>query len=239
MTKAHIVAFCGQKGGTGKSGLAQAFAVEAARQSGVVIIADLDEGQRTSWEWGQVRIKNGLEPAVTVKSVSRLMVFQEAALCDVLVIDAPGWADDLSVWMAHHSHLMVLPSKPTVQDMNPTIRLIHELRKKGVEDYRSAIVLNEVLQDSEADFARKHLATQGLFALAGHLRTMKSYRDVGRVGKTLTETPSPSLNKEVLGVLDGIGKALTASEQQIANAKKTLVRLEVSGAGAKGRELGS
>jgi chromosome partitioning protein len=236
---AHIISFCGQKGGTGKSGLAQAFAVEAARQSGAVIIADLDEGQRTSFEWGQARIKNGLEPSVIVKSVSRLMVFQEAALCDVLVIDAPGWADDLSIWMAHHSHLLVLPSKPTVQDMNPTIRLIHELRKKGIEDYRSAIVLNEVIQASEADFARKHLATQGLCALAGHLRSLKSYRDVGRVGKTLAETPTATINNEVLGVLDAIGKALTASEQQIANAKKSLTRLELSGAGAKrGRELG-
>ncbi len=232
---AHIIAFCSQKGGTGKSGLAQTFAVEAARASGKVLLADLDEGQRTSWEWGQQREKNGLQPALVVKCVSRLMVFQEAAACDVLVIDAPGWADDLSVWMAHHSHLIVLPSKPTVQDLNPTIRLIHEMRKKGLADYRSAIVLNEVLHDSEVEFARKHLASQDLSALAGHCRTMKSYRDVGRVGKTLAETSSASLNKEIMGVMENIGDALTESERRIAADKHNVKRLELTTAD-KGRE---
>ena len=47
-----IISFVGQKGGTGKSTLARAFAVEALRRESGVVIADLDEAQRTSWDWG-------------------------------------------------------------------------------------------------------------------------------------------------------------------------------------------
>ena len=49
---ARICSFQGQKGGTGKSGLCQAFAVEAAKNGASVVIADLDEAQRTSFEMG-------------------------------------------------------------------------------------------------------------------------------------------------------------------------------------------
>ena len=173
---AHIVSFCGQKGGSGKSGSAQAFAVAAAREAARVVIADLDADQQTSVEWGRQRRANGFLPAVEVQAVPRLRVFDLVERCDVLVIDAPGWADELSAWLAKGCHLTVLPSKPTVEDLNPTIRLLHEFRAKGLADYRSAIALNEVLQDSEADFARKHLASQGFLALPGYVRAMKSYR---------------------------------------------------------------
>jgi hypothetical protein len=55
---------CGQKGGTGKSTLARAFAVEAAKRDSRVLIADLDEAQRTSWDWGRRRAANSLLPEI-------------------------------------------------------------------------------------------------------------------------------------------------------------------------------
>jgi ABC-type multidrug transport system ATPase subunit len=42
----EVISFVGQKGGTGKSTLARAFAVEAARAQTNVLIADLDDAQR-------------------------------------------------------------------------------------------------------------------------------------------------------------------------------------------------
>ena len=133
-----IISFVGQKGGTGKSTLARAFAVEAAKREQGVLIADLDEAQRTSWDWGQRRAANGLEPAIAVERVPRLQVFTRAANIDLLVVDAPGWADASTLWLAQGSQLTVLPTGGTVDDLNPTIRLMHELMNKGIADWRVA-----------------------------------------------------------------------------------------------------
>ncbi len=233
---AHVVGVIGQKGGTGKSGLAQALGVMAAKDVARVVIADLDGDQQTSVEWGRQRLANGFEPVVHVQAVSRLRVFDLIGTCDVLVIDAPGWADELSVWLAKGCHLTVLPSKPTVTDLNPTIRLLHELRAKGLQDYRSAVALNEVLHEKEVDFARAHLASQGFSALDGYMRAMKSYRDVRTIGKAWTETSSGALNTEALTVLKGIAKALDYSEKQMAKEPKKSPELARVGSRDRGRE---
>jgi len=44
----YVVSVGGQKGGTGKSTVAQGIAVEAARTGGIVMLADLDLKQATS-----------------------------------------------------------------------------------------------------------------------------------------------------------------------------------------------
>lgn len=234
---AHIVAFCGQKGGTGKSGLAQAFAVEAAKEADNVLIVDLDEGQRTSLEWGKCRELNGHLPPVEVKSVPRLRAFEYADSCDVMVVDAAGWSDELTVWVAKNSHLTVLPSKPTVEDLNPTIRLLHELKAKGLKEYRSVVALNEVLDEKEVEFARAHLKAQGYSALPGFMRTVRSYREVRKIGKAVSETIFGSLNGEAMKLLDGIGKALTYAQKQMALDAPQLARVG-NQRGSKERERG-
>ena len=153
----EIISFVGQKGGTGKSTLARAFAVEAAKADTGVLIADLDEAQRTSWDWGQRRAANGFAPAIAVEMVPRLQVFTRAAEVDLLVVDAPGWADASTLWLAQGSQLTVLPTGATVDDLNPTIRLMHELMDKGLADWRVAIALCRVHSDADADFARDYL----------------------------------------------------------------------------------
>ena len=67
----EVISFVGQKGGTGKSTLARAFAVEAARVQANILIADLDDAQRTSFEWGQRRLANGFKPTVNVERMQR------------------------------------------------------------------------------------------------------------------------------------------------------------------------
>jgi len=72
------------------------FAVEAAKAQTRVVIADLDDRQRTSWEWGERRAANKLQPPIKVERIPRLQVFSKADLVDVLVVDAPGWAEKAS-----------------------------------------------------------------------------------------------------------------------------------------------
>lgn len=209
----EIISFVGQKGGTGKSTLARAFAVEAAKAGTGVLIADLDEAQRTSWDWAQRRAAHQLLPAIAVEMVPRLQVFTRAAQVDVLVVDAPGWADASTVWLAQGSQLTVLPTGTSVDDLNPTIRLMHELMAKGLAEWRVALALCRVHSDADADFARDYLKQANYRALKGELREKKAFADLQNTGKSVTEGP-PSLSKEAFELVEGIAAALERAQKK-------------------------
>jgi chromosome partitioning protein len=211
----EIVSFVGQKGGTGKSTLARAFAVEAARHGGSVVIADLDEAQRTSWDWGERRAVNGLQPAIVVERVPRLQVFTRAAALDLLVADAPGWADASTLWLAQGSQLTVLPTGGTVDDLNPTIRLMHELMDKGIADWRVALALCRIHSDAQAEFARGYLKQANYKALKGELRERKSLADLQNVGRAVTEGGA-AVSREAIELVASIGAALERSRKREA-----------------------
>jgi chromosome partitioning protein len=209
-----IISFVGQKGGTGKSTLARAFAVEALRRESRVLIADLDEAQRTSLDWGERRAANAIKPAILVEQVPRLQVFTRAADLDLLVADAPGWADASTLWLAQGSQLTVLPTGGTVDDLNPTIRLMHELMNKGIADWRVAIALCRI-HDSHVDFARGYLKQANYKALKGELREKKSFADLQNVGQAVTEG-SAAVSREAIELIQSIAAALERSRKREA-----------------------
>jgi chromosome partitioning protein len=209
-----IVSFVGQKGGTGKSTLARAFAAEAARRGGSVLIADLDEAQRTSWDWGERRAANGFQPSIAVERVPRLQVFTRAANLDLLVADAPGWADASTLWLAQGSQLTVLPTGGTVDDLNPTIRLMHELMNKGIADWRVALALCRIDSEAQAEFARGYLKQANYKALKGELRERKSLADLQNLGRAVTE--GGAISREAIELVGSIGAALERSRRKEA-----------------------
>ena len=89
----YVVPFMNGKGGTGKSVLARAYAVEAARAGASVLIADLDDVQRTSKHWADHRKANGLKPEIRVEVATPRLACDMEDRSDVLVIDTPGWTD--------------------------------------------------------------------------------------------------------------------------------------------------
>jgi chromosome partitioning protein len=210
-----IVSFVGQKGGTGKSTLARAFAVEAAKHNNTVLIADLDEAQRTSLDWGERRVANGLQPPIEVEQVPRLQLFTRAAEVDLLVADAPGWADASTLWVAQGSHLTVLPTGGSVDDLNPTIRLMHELMNRGIGDWRVALALCRIHSDAQAEFARSYLKQAKYAALKGELREKKSFADLQNVGRSVTEGPA-AVSREAIELIGSITAALERSRKREA-----------------------
>ena len=74
------------------------------------MLVRMDEAQRTSLEWGERRVANGFKPVVQVERLERKQVFTRAASVDVLVVDAPGWADAGTLWLAQGSQLTVIPT---------------------------------------------------------------------------------------------------------------------------------
>jgi chromosome partitioning protein len=210
-----IISFVGQKGGTGKSTLARAFAVEAAKRASRVLVADLDEAQRTSLDWGERRAANGLQPPIQVEQVPRLQLFTRAADVDLLVADAPGWADASTLWVAQGSQLTVLPTGGTVDDLNPTIRLMHELMSKGIGDWRVALALCRIHSDSQAEFARGYLKQANYKALKGELREKKSFADLQNIGQAVTEGPA-AVSREAIELIGSIAAALERSRKREA-----------------------
>ncbi|MFZ1104216.1 MAG: ParA family protein [Hyphomicrobiaceae bacterium] len=214
-----IISFVGQKGGTGKSTLARAFAVEAAKRDQGVLVADLDEAQRTSWDWSQRRAANGLHPAIAVERVPRLQVFTRAADIDVLVVDAPGWADASTLWLAQGSQLTVLPTGGTVDDLNPTIRLMHELINKGIADWRLGLALCRIHTDAQAEFARGYLKQANYKALKGELRERKSLADLQNVGQAVTEGPG-AVSREAIELIGSITAALERARKKATQERE-------------------
>ena len=221
----YVVPFMNGKGGTGKSVLARTYAVEAARAGASVVIADLDDVQRTSKHWADHRKRNGLQPEIRVEIATPRVAYDMADRSDVLVIDAPGWTDRESLKMATWSTFCVVPSRANrMDDLSETVRLLHALKAQGIEDWRFGVALNALrastAKQDDAD-ARAYLAEVGFKALPGFVRDLKAYEIALLEGKALTETHEKQLNEEAFVLVNGIaGAVLDAGKRLIREIEK-------------------
>jgi cellulose biosynthesis protein BcsQ len=221
----YVVPFMNGKGGTGKSVLARAYAVEAARAGASVLIADLDDVQRTSKHWADHRKRNGLKPEIRAEVATPRIAYDMVDRSDVLVIDAPGWTDRESLKMAHWSTYCVIPSRANrMDDLSETVRLLHALKAEGIADWRFGVALNALraataIQDDRD--ARAYLAEVGIKALPGFVRDLKDYEVALLEGKAITETNEKALNDEAFVLVNGIaGAVLEAGKQLTRDAKQ-------------------
>jgi len=218
----YVVPFMNNKGGTGKSVLARAYAVEAARAGASVLMADLDDVQRTSKRWAEHRKANGLEPAIRVEVVTPRVAYDMADQSDVLVIDTPGWTDRETLHMARWSTFCVIPSRANrMDDLSETVRLLHALEANGIEKWRFGVALNALraatAKQDDAD-ARAYLAEVGFEALPGYVRDLRAYEIALLEGKTITETSQKALNEEAFVLVNGIAGAVHEAGKTMARA---------------------
>ncbi len=220
----YVVPFMNNKGGVGKSVLARAYAVEAARAGASVLIADLDDVQRTSKRWADHRRANGLTPDIKVEVATPRVAYDIADRSDVLVIDAPRWTDRESLKLAHWSTFCVIPSRANrMDDLSETVRLLHMLKAEGIQDWRFSVALNALRSDTaEQDDkdAREYLAEVGYKALPGFVRDLKGYEIALLEGKAITETSEEKLNGEAFVLVNGIaGAVLEAGKRLMREAQ--------------------
>ena len=219
----YVVPFMNGKGGVGKSVLARTYAVEAARSGASVLIADLDDVQRSSKTWADHRKANGLKPEVRAEVATPRVAYDMVGRSDVLVIDTPGWADRETLKLARWSTFCVIPSRANrVDDLYETVRLLHALKKEGIEDWRFGVALNalrEVSAVQDNKDARAYLAEVGFKALPGFVRDLKAYEVAMLQGKAITETDESGPNREAFVLMNGIAGA-------VLEAGKQLIRLQ-------------
>ncbi len=189
------IAFLSQKGGVGKSTLSRLIAREYAASGWRVKIADMDLSQATSTNWNRRRIAAELTPEISVEpfgNVQKALAMQDQ---DLVIFDGAPHATKQTLEIALKSSLIIIPTGVSLDDLEPAIRLAHELRANGIEKKKICFALNGV-GESEAEIqeAEDYIAQAQYTLLAGYIPEKTAYRRASDQGKALTETKFDSLN---------------------------------------------
>lgn len=127
-----VISIISQKGGVGKTTIATALAVEAARNGKKTLLLDLDPQASASF-WNDSREESSL--AVTAIPSARLEHYIKAsreAGADFVFIDTPPFAKDIAYEAAKLADFVLIPAKPAVLDiiaMTRTVDLIKAFSK--------------------------------------------------------------------------------------------------------------
>lgn len=190
-----VVAFVSQKGGVGKSTLARALAAVAGHAGVRVFVADLDPQQSTLVRWQRNRAQNPYAPTIKVEGLQTIDEALAAAEDhELLIIDTPGNTTRATLDIARKSHLVVQPTGPSLDDLDPAILLFHELVEAGIPRARLLMVLCRTLTRQEEDEARAYLTEAGYEPLRASIPERATYRAAHNRGLGLTETKELALN---------------------------------------------
>jgi len=207
-----------QKGGVGKSTLCRMIAAEYARGDWNVKIADMDAKQGTSYNWQRRRIENDIQPEISVELFQRVEnALKIADQYDLIVFDGAPHSTKATLQIAKESALVILPTGNALDDLEPTIRLAHEIAQSGVAKERIAIVLCRVgaslIENKEA---ADYIKASGYHLLKGSIPEKTVYRRASDLGKSATETTHSSTNKKARKLI----KSITGRIDQINKQKK-------------------
>jgi len=200
-----------QKGGVGKSTIARFMAVEYARNQWDVKIADMDLSQGTVTEWNRIRMGNGVEPKIAVE---QFMTVKDAVkqnnYHDLLIFDGEPHSTKKTLEIAQESDFMILPTGVTVDDLMPTIKLAHELKKNGIDRKKIGIALSRV-GDSQGEIegAKDYIEEAGYHFLGviPEKVSIGQAHDTGRAAnETLFKTVNQAIDSFVQSIVDRLGQ---------------------------------
>jgi chromosome partitioning protein len=203
---ALIVATVSQKGGVGKSTLARILAAIFAALGWNVKIGDLDISQATSFNWRTRRLQNKIEPDVPVEqfgTVEKALALAEQY--DMIILDGAPHSTSATRSIAQASHLTIIPTGLSLDDLPPAVLLAHDLVAHGVGRGKIVFVLCKVGDSPvETEEARAYLQNAGYDVIPGAIPEMTGYRRATDKGRALTETRYKTLNQHAEEVAQGI-----------------------------------
>lgn len=191
-----IIAVISQKGGAGKSTIARLLGVDGANAGMRVKIADLDLMQGTATNWNMRRQRAGREPAIEVQTFGAVdQATRDSAGFDLLVIDGAPHASTQTAQAAKVANLVVIPTKPTLDDLTAAMGLARELVTKGsAKPSQVLFVVNQATDSgTEAMEARQWLLEGGFPVTEGYIPLKTGYSRALDAGDGLTEARHPSL----------------------------------------------
>jgi chromosome partitioning protein len=211
-----IIGVVSQKGGVGKSTLARLIAREYAAAQWAVKIADMDTSQGTSYHWHSRRLKNQLEPEIAVEQFLRVdTALKLAPNYDLMIFDGAPHSTTTTLEIAKVSNLLILPTGLSLDDLEPTIRLAHELKSKGIPVDQISIALCRVGDSpNELAEARQYINKTNYHLLDGMLLERTGYRRASDTGRAATETTFSSLNEKAAELTQAIVNKLNQLKQK-------------------------
>lgn len=221
---AYIVGMVSQKGGAGKSTLAQLFARELAQNGFSVKIADLDTQQTSSAEWAADRADNDISPSVRCETFADVkQAIAEAGQFDAYILDGKPNASRQTFEIARASDLVVVAVRQSKRDLRPAVKLANDLADNhGVDPAKIVFAMNQTT-DSESDVlaAREWLKNSDYEVLDGWVALSTGYSTAMDTGKAITETSFRTLNKKAQVLAQSITDklaAITSNEPEKAEA---------------------
>jgi len=201
-----------QKGGVGKSTIVRLIASEYAKNDWRVKIADMDLSQGTSTRWNERRLRNAIDPEVSVEQFSRVtQATRTAKNYDLLIFDGAPHSNAQTLEVAKVSNLVILPTGTALDDLEPTVQLANELSKKKIPKERIAVTFCRV-GNSEVELAeaQAYVNSSEYFLLKGEMPERTGYRRASDAGRAATETAFQTLNQRadeiVQAIVDRIGE---------------------------------
>lgn len=208
-----IVSILGQKGGTGKTTIAAAMAVSAAKAGRTVAVLDLDP-QATIAKWADQR--GGDDVAVVSCQVGRLEHVLQTAEdngVDLAIIDTAGSAAEPAIAAARAArsksrHLCLLPLQPHMFDLH-TLKAVKDILLIGGSP-RSAVVVSRAYSAGQRHIdAADGASSQGFEVCPTVIYTRTGHGDPGNVGMTSVDLdPRGKAATEMIALYDYINMRL-------------------------------
>lgn len=209
---ALIIGVVSQKGGVGKSTIARLIACNYAANDWQVKIADMDLSQGTCTSWNRRRLQNGIEPKVAVEQFASVQdALKQSLQYDLIVFDGAPHSTHKTLDIAKHSHLVILPTGMALDDLEPTIKLAHELKRSKIPQEKIAIALSRIgSSDVELAEAVAYIEQSGYYLLEGVIHEKTAIRRASDEGKCASETPFKTINEKVDVLVQSIVNRLEA-----------------------------
>lgn len=218
-----IISFLGQKGGTGKSSVARAVAVEFVRSGWSVHVADMDTIQKTVFNWAGRRDDAKIEPALEVALYREPKAALKAAdISDLLIIDGKAFADAHLLTVAKASDLIVIPVGVNADDLEPTLNLATELINKGISRASMLFVVDKVPDNGEREAmdTRQTIKNWAFNVSQGHIPFKTAYSQAMDAGRTLNETKYKGLNEKTDKIIQQIvDAAINTQDKKLKRSK--------------------
>ena len=99
--------------------------------------------------------------------------------------------------IAQAANILILPTGVSLDDLEPTIKLAHELRKNKIPIERINIALSRIGNSNvELEEAKEYIASTGYHVLDGILLEKTAIRRAQDEGRAASETSFKSVNKK-------------------------------------------
>jgi len=215
---ALVIGVVSQKGGVGKSTVARLIACNYAASEWQVKIADMDLSQGTCTSWNRRRLQNEIKPKVAVEQFLHVSdALKTGEQYDLVVFDGAPHSTRKTLDIAQASDLVILPTGVSLDDLEPTIKLAHELKKNGVDSTKIAVALTRAgNSDVELAEGMEYVKASGYYLLDGVIHEKTAIRRSSDEGKCATETPFKSLNEKV----DLLVQAIVNRADALTRAKR-------------------